>query len=304
MLAARRKSAARADLERRMVWMLASPRSGTTWMLNLLGGRPEVVKVDEPGIGTHLGVFLHQANGAPASVMSREQSLVSQARAGQPDYFFSAAAADVWRPALRELLLTRFEAQLAADGRRDALCVIKEPNGAQAAGMLFDTLPASRLLWMLRDGRDVVDSELDAVASGAWGAFERWEMSAEDRLRFVEDRAHIWLRRAEIIEDAYAGLPVAQRLIVRYEEARATPAAELKRVLDWLGVEADMAACERDAEALSFERVPAEQRGAGKFTRSATPGVWRQNLSDAEQAVLERVMGEQLRELGYDSSSR
>jgi hypothetical protein len=283
------------DLAPRIVWIMASPRSGTTWLLNLLARRPEVAKIDEPGIGTHLGVFLHQVTGAPSWTLPRGQSLVSQVRAASPDYFFDEAHADVWRPALRELILARFAAQ-AGDAR---LLVVKEPNGAQAAGMLLDIVPESRLLWMLRDGRDIVDSELDAVASGAWGQFGRWEMDAEDRLRFLEDRAHIWVARAEILETVHAALPDAQRLKVRYEDVLADPPARLAEVVHWLGVDADEAELRRDAEALSVERVPEEHRGKGKFVRSARPGAWRENLTPAEHELLERVMGERLRALGY-----
>jgi len=63
---------------------------------------------------------------------------------------------------LRTLLLERFGAHLRRAGGSDPLCVIKEPNGSQGAGFILFRLPCSRLLFLLRDGRDVVDSELDA----------------------------------------------------------------------------------------------------------------------------------------------
>lgn len=300
----RRGAGAARGLDKRVVWLLGSPRSGTTWLLNLLGRRPEVTKIDEPGIGTHLGVFLHQANGAPARLMPPDRSLVSELRAQSEDYFFSAAYADVWRPALRELILARFAAQLEREGTPGALCVVKEPNGAQAVDLLLEALPTSRLLWLLRDGRDVVDSELDAIASGAWGTFERWEMTPQERLAFIEERGAVWVQRSELLERAFGRLPERQRLLVRYEDARADAAPQLGRVLGWLGIDADAETCERDAAAMAFERVPASQRGSGQFARSATPGAWSANLTADEQAVMERVMGPRLRALGYETSPR
>lgn len=299
----RRAAPDHGDLEQRIVWLLGSPRSGTTWLLNLLARRPEVAKIDEPGIGVHLGVFLHQAIGAPARTLPARQSMVSQMRAQSADYFFNDEYAAVWRPALRELMLGRFAAQLERDATPGALCVVKEPNGAQAADLLFGTLPAARMLWLLRDGRDVVDSELDAVASGAWGAFDSWDMNADDRLRFIEERSYVWLRRAEILEDVYARLPDAQRLRLRYEDARADTPAALAAAVAWLGLDVRTEELEQDAAALSFERVPTADRGAGKFVRSASPGAWRENLTAAEHDVMDRVMGAKLVALGYAPSN-
>ena len=45
-------------LESRLVWVLGSPRSGSTWLSSLLRASPRVVRVDEPGIGVHLGVLV------------------------------------------------------------------------------------------------------------------------------------------------------------------------------------------------------------------------------------------------------
>jgi hypothetical protein len=287
------------DLERRIVWLLGSPRSGTTWVLNLLARRPEVVKIDEPNLGTHLGVFLHEVVGVPARVLAPGQSLVTEVRGDNGDYFFATEYSDVWRPQLRRLILTRFAAQLDRAGKPDALPVIKEPNGSQAAGMLFEACPGSRLLWLMRDGRDVVESKVDAAASGGWGAFEKWEMTEGERLRFVEDRAYRWLRRTELLQQVYDRLPDEQRLIVRYEEARQAAPQELERMLRWLGVPVTAEDATRDAEALACARVPAEQRGPGKFGRAGRSGGWRESLTAAEQEVMDRVMGPKLRELGY-----
>ena len=281
------------------MWLLGSPRSGTTWLLNLLGRRPQIVKIDEPGIGAHLGAFRFPiVNGSPGA-FGADESLLSDVRSQAPDYFFADAYADVWRPELRRMILARFAAHLNRAGKPRALCLVKEPHGAQAAGLLLDACPDSRLLWLLRDGRDVVDSMLDAAASGGWGEHDTRDMDEAERLRFVEDAAHLWLLRTEKLERAYERIAEPRRLLVRYEAARSEPAAELERILDWLGVPATREEIQEDADVMSFERIPAELRGKGRFARSARPGAWRDNLSEAEHSVMERVMGAKLRELGY-----
>jgi len=287
--------------ERRLVWLLGSPRTGTTWLLNLLARQSGFVKVDEPGIGVHAGLFLHEFYGSPARNFQPGASLMAEVRAQDPEYFFAEQYAAVWRPHFRRLMLARFAAHAATAGDADAICLIKEPNGTQAAELLLTTLPQSRMMWVLRDGRDVVDSEVDAVAPGAWtqeyGA--PWTMSAEERLRYVEDRAHRWLQRTLVVQRAFDRLPERQRLVVRYEQLRADTTSELERIHAWLGPAVDRDAVHATAEALRFERLPAEVRGKGRFARSASTGGWRDNLTADEQATMERVMGPKLRELGY-----
>jgi hypothetical protein len=51
---------------------------------------------------------------------------------------------------------------------------------------------------------------------------------------------------------------------------------------------------------LSFEAIPAESRGPGRFARAATPGLWRENLSTEEQRLLMDVIGPKLQQLGYE----
>jgi len=87
--------------------------------------------------------------------------------------------------------------------------------------------------------------------------------------------------------------------LVRYEDMLADPAAQLRRVIQWLDLDVSDADLESLVESQSFEQLPAEHRGPDKIFRAAQPGLWRENLSADEQEVVEGVMGPKLRELGY-----
>jgi sulfotransferase family protein len=295
-----------SDVEARLVWILGSPRSGTTWLLNLLAQDERVIRVDEPAIGAHLGALTSGIfPGRPAEVPV-DRLRVNDIRADAPDYFFSRQYEDVWRPLVRELLLGRFAAQLADVGRsrgiEDPIAVIKEPNGSQGADILMSALPGSRLLFLLRDGRDVVDSELHAVAKGAWGSEAMPGWVAGDRLTFVRERAHLWLCRTNVVERAYEAHPPDLRMRIRYEDLLADTPGSLEQVARWLGLALDREAIERAAGELAFDRLPSEKRGAGQFARAASPGLWRENLSTAEQDAIHEVIGDRLRALGYDDA--
>ncbi len=51
----------------------------------------------------------------------------------------------------------------------------------------------------------------------------------------------------------------------------------------------------------AFEAVRKRRRGPGKAVRAATPGLWRQNLTAEEQQAMHEIMGDKLRELGYET---
>lgn len=293
-------------MERKLVWIMGSPRSGSTWLMNLMRVHPRVLAIDEPRIGMHLGLFTPDVLGGPTGRYPREALLVTAASREQRDYFFSDRYEHSWRPLLRSLIVERLGTQ-AMDmarvaGVRDPVTVVKEPNGSQVADLILATLPSSRLIFLLRDGRDVVDSALDGATSGSW-ATERYggglDTGIEDRVRFVEDRSHKWVLRTEAVQRAYSRLPPEGRRMLRYERLRADPAAELRELLGWLDLEVAEQELQSAVARLAFEAVPEEQRGPGRFHRAASPGRWRESLTTAEQRVAQEIMGPKLSELGY-----
>lgn len=291
----------RAQLERRLVWVFGSPRTGTTWLLNLVCSHPDVVGIDEPGIGMHLALYAPGALGVPAAGFTADQLRVNDSRAGDDDYFFAADYADVWRACTRNLIADRLAAQVDRATRRPRRVVIKEPNGSLGADIVMSALPASRLLWMIRDGRDVVDSQLDAAKKGSWlshfgGGIED---GAIERLSFIEEQAHLWVARTRVVQRAFDAHEAALRQAVRYEEMRQDTLTTLRSLYRWLELD-EPADLDEVVARRSFEALPAEHTGAGRFARAATPGLWRDNLTEDEQRLVNEVMGETLASLGYE----
>lgn len=273
-----------------------------------LAGHPAVVPVNEPLIGQHLGPFFSDEPGIRAEDLDSSNFTPARYLRDAGQYFFAAEYRHVWAPLLGSMMRARFHAHAAARSTSvalsDTFVVIKEPHGSQAADVIMEALPQSRLLFLLRDGRDVVDSELAAAARGSWlgDVFPVVGGIGEDeRLSFVEQSAHKWLWRTEVVEQAYAAHQ-GPKLLVRYEDMLAGAAGQLRRVFHWLSLEMAEPDLESLVDAQSFERLPDEHRGPDKIFRAARPGLWRENLSHEEQGVVERVMGPKLRELGYRSA--
>jgi hypothetical protein len=294
------------EFESRLVWLLGSPRSGSTWLMRQLAGHPAVVPVNEPLIGEHLAPFYSDQPGIQAEDLKLADFTPSRFLSDAGQYFFASEFKDVWTPLLGQLMRARFYAHAiarpAAVPLSETFLVLKEPHGSQAADLILGALPRSRLLFLLRDGRDVVDSELAAARKGSWlgevfpvvGGIPDTE-----RLRFVVQSAHKWLWRTEVVQAVYDVHP-GPKLQVRYEELRVDAGAQLRVIFDWLGLSIDDQELGVLVEGQSFERLPAEHRGPDKIFRAAQPGLWRENLTAEEQAAVERVIGPKLRDLGYE----
>lgn len=286
MLRRLRRAIRASGAERKLVWIMGSPRSGSTWLLNMLATDGRVAKIDEPLVAAHLGVRAGALVVGGGS--SFDEPLLQTSHAARDDYVFSDRFAAVWRPALRRLIVERF----AQQGRSARWIVIKEPHGSEAAPLVFSVVPRSRLIFLVRHAGDVADSVLDmALAAGAPGS---------DREAIVTEAVRAWVKRMTAVRASYDGLPDAQRLLVRYEDLRADPAAGLTRVAAWLGLDASADVIADVAERFAFERVPDDAKGAGKFQRAASPGLWRDNLTPAEQRIVSGTAGELLTSLGYE----
>ena len=82
------------DLAGRLVWIFGSPRSGSTWLAQLLTRLTGGVQINEPLIGADLGLSIGNLLGTP---VDGDPLLVSQ-MASRSSYFFSDDSRDTWQP--------------------------------------------------------------------------------------------------------------------------------------------------------------------------------------------------------------
>jgi hypothetical protein len=284
-------------LEERLVWIFGSPRSGSSWMMRLLSTRPEIAVVNE----SYLGAHLVPVGGEVAAGEYYEHG----ERAEDPSYFFAREYIPVLRPMLRDLVLRGFDNQLRQMGHFPipGWVAIKEPNGSHAADTIVSLLPRSRMLFLLRDGRDVVDSLVDAMlGKESWWAERKRSLGTppQERLTFVSQHSMLWVSRTMATQRGFESLPENQRLLVRYEDLLADTPAQLGRIFDWLELGVGDEQVREIAARHAFEAAPDERRGPGKDMRAASPGQWRENLTEDEQRAMREIMGPKLAELGYE----
>lgn len=312
-------------VERRLVWIMGSPRTGSTWLLRLLchpwgvGRTPtgidpsrfrprggNLIPVNESYLPHHLGPLRDPL--PPPDSAADTSLLLNDTRGTDPAYFFSEEFRDTWREPLRRLALERFDAQAqraaTEHGIADPLILIKEPNGSHASDLIARLFGQSRLIFLIRDGRDVVDSMMDADSDGGWRT--RTEgvsplRTEAERLYGVRRQAHLWLVRTIATQRACAILGPGQSIEVRYEELLADTEGELGRLDAWLGISRDQRQIRSAVRKNRFGSLRNRLRGRRKGVRAASPGFWRENLSSPEQEAMNEIMGPKLRELGYEA---
>jgi hypothetical protein len=310
--------------ESHLVWMFGSTRTGSTWLLRMLChpltlerkgelgfGLPEsaqgapaidVIPVNEFLLGHHLaprrGEPIMRDDG------QYEPRTVNSFWSPHPGYALSQAFEDAWKPELRRFVLARLHAVLERAAAQlpvgdDPAIVIKDVGASHAADQVMSLMARSRLVFMVRDGRDVIDSLIHAAQPGGWFARITKPLisSEEDRVEFVRQRAIDWACWVDSCRRAWTAHPPELRRMVRYEELLSDPVGTLSSLRAWIGAGDEPAAIERAVRANAFGA--SQPTGPGEVVRAASPGLWRQNLSTEEQRVAQEIMGGRLADLGY-----
>jgi hypothetical protein len=287
-----------------LAWIFGSSRSGSTWLLRMLSEIEQVIPIDDPHIGHHLGIWRPIPLAWATAKEPPKLGTLADYKRKKRDYLFSDRYADTWIPQLRDLISARFEAQAAEDiaqaGDIDRpIVVVKEP-GSHAADTIMQLFPDSSLIFLLRDGRDVVDSWLDAYRDGSWATDEgAYGLDDAGRPALISWQSSVWLHRTEVVQETYARTHPDRRVMIRYEEMREDPVTALKQISDLLGIETSGDQLEGIAATNEFSRVPETNKGTGREIRRAEPGGWASHMSREEIIAMHEILAEKLDELGY-----
>ncbi len=268
----------------RVVWIFGAARVGSTWLASMMGDLGKNAVWNEPLIGAMLGDFhyeraSHRANGPGKN------------------YILGQMHSDIWQGAVRDLILKGAAARFPEAGGH---VVIKEPNGSKGAPLLMEALPKSKMILLVRDPRDALASSMDARREGSWrderrkarsearGTKVPKTMTDEDTKSFVKSRAAGYLQHmgnAKLAFDAHRG----RKILVRYEDLRADTLGAMERICADLEVPTSEEELAAVVERHAWENIPEEDKGEGKIRRKAKPGGWREDLTEEQIKMVERI---------------
>ncbi len=269
-----------------IVWIFGSGRSGSTWLRSMMEELDRCQAWEEPMVGRLFGEFHDRAQEVDLNRSS---------------FIMADGTRKGWIRAIRNFVL---ECAGYAHPRLGAYgyLVIKEPNGSTGSPLLMEALPESRMILLIRDPRDVVASMLDAARQGGW-LYERkesddWKRKAlpdKNPDTFVRNRSRKYLQHAGSAKKAYDAHR-GPRVLVRYEDLRADTLETMKRIYSTLEIPVDEKELARAVEKHSWENIPEEEKGGGKFYRKATPGGWSTDLTPEQAETVEKVTAPLLKE--------
>ncbi len=274
-------------LEKNIAWIFGANRSGTSWLARQIV-ESGYLKMDEPLLGEHLGISIRQENK-----MIRQFDI----RRKNESYFFSEKYKEVWIFFLRKLFLNRVYALFQTVEKK---IVIKEPNGSIGADIISECFPKSKFIILLRDPRDILDSRVDALSETGWSAKRGWKpITSKNKIPFIERESFRWNQLIKILMETYNNKK-ENCLLIKYEELRGNTFVELTKIFKFLELKIDDNELQRIIDRLSFEKIPASEKGSGKRKRSASPGKWRENFSDKEKEIMNKILAKGIQEVGYE----
>ena len=264
-------------LEKNLVWLVGSPRSGSTWLGTQLLKYKDNTIWNEPYIGWFLGTY-------------------KQWQEDREDYFFSEKHINFWMPMVRKLILSRAYSQSQSLTKN---IIVKEPNGSMGIDIITKCLPNSKLIFLLRDGRDVVDSLIDAHRKGSWNESLTDLRSKEERIDRIKQYSLNWKNATELVFNVYKKQSIENRYFVKYEELLNNTNLELRKIYKFLTIDISDHELSNIVNQHMFDKISSEKKGAGKFFRSAIPGKWKENFTDEEKEIMNSLLSDTLRKFDY-----
>lgn len=300
----------------------ANRRSGTTWLAAMLSSHPEVMIKNEgwlfndgPGSIEHwlsndaFNAFLElpSAKGQWLHDIPESDARLLLVRAMAEALMLEGTARTAWKNPDR--------VKMIGDKTTTHLC-----TKAELVHRLF---PDGRYLHMVRDGRDVVVSDMflkfaykacdefeePAAREAAWAAY-RFHALGEGEpvplftrgtlMPFIET----WKASIAGAHRAKSLYPERQFCEVRYETLKERPHEEMARIFSFLGVSTTEALINNVIAENTFERhsggrKPGEANALNP-TRKGVVGDWKNYFTDECKAMFKEAAGPLLVELGYE----
>lgn len=274
-----------------VIFVIGSPRSGTTWLQKLIASHPDVATSQESNF------FI--SYGRPLLRSWKEDLADDSGRGGigLPCYLSEDEFHRMLGLVFQEAVVRR-----VFDNNPEAhLFLEKTPSHALVVKEIHRALPGARFIFIVRDPRDVVASMI--AAAKTWG--KMWAPSNIFRALAM------WRRHVKSARESLAVIPAELSVIVRYEDLAADPRRELSDLFSFLGLQSseddikeyvilNAADNESNGSLAVYGEIGEKMGGAVSdpvgFVRKAKVGAWREDIGLMRGWLIKRLA---LREMSY-----
>lgn len=222
------------------VFLVGSPRSGTTLLDQILSGHPGIYVAEEKPAVSAMGEYMRKKYGGTAQSVAQPQMSIDIW--GDPNY--PSAIARLQPDDIAEMRRIFFH-EHGVELSNNRILIDKLPINLMHAGLIHAVFPRSKFILALRHPCDcVLSCFMQAFALNA--AMARF-LDIEDGARFYDEMFSVWEHTAKTaLLDSHA---------IRYEDVVSDFRPTVKSLLDFLGLEWNDAVLEYDRTARSKERI-------------------------------------------------
>jgi hypothetical protein len=272
-----------ATSEDKIAWIIGCGRTGSTWLAEMLADVPGIRRWHEP----YFGRFFKHLQDRP-----EEQDRSSS--------FFAKRHQKIWLDGLREMFFRMVHDRYPQFGRH--ALVVKEVNAPEIYPWISTLFPAGRLIHLVRDPFDTLDSYLSLQRPGSWNEQfgDKDDPLSEENVRRTAKHIHSTMTRSL---DAYDRFPADRRLQVSYEDLLNDAALQVKLCGKLVAVEVSDDHARATAEKHDFSNH--KDTGELQFRRKGQAGVWKtsDNFTVEVRQIAAQVLGQLRARLGYRTDS-
>jgi Sulfotransferase family len=264
-----------------IIWVFGSGRTGSSWLTFMMGALPDHTRWNEPMIGYLFGHLYYERGWT---------------RQDAKHFILGDGYWETWRNSIRSVVLDGAVVRFPERAEKGYV-VIKEPHGSIGAPLMMRALPESRMIFLVRDPRDVAASKVDAHKQGSRPSqrrrakrpelFEKKQKADRQPDAFVRGSAKNYLQDIELTNQAYQAHE-GRKVLIRYEDLKADTLGTMEHIYSALEIPVDEGDLIRAIEKYSWENIPEDKKGPGKIRRKASPGGWREDLTPEQVAIVEK----------------
>jgi len=303
--------------------VIGRAKSGTSWLMRMLNSHPEILCIGE---GRFWGRDYRLGDIGSRSLLGA---------LSESDEIRAWAERSIWtRRKDIDAEIARFtgyivralmEQELAGTGKR----IVGDKTPLTGTGVIQEITrlsPGSRVVHIVRDGRDVAVSSVhhvwnQSIDVGGVHRLDDDKLERRDAYRAdpegflaagrsifspgqLEATALDWADQTRAALEQGRALPEGCYAEVRYEDLLDEAAPELARICEFLGADPDRESIARCVEQNRFEVTSGRRRGeedSSAFLRSGVVGDWRRTFNKEDRRVFNEVAGDLLVSLGYEA---
>jgi hypothetical protein len=268
--------------EKRFVFIIGSPRSGTSWLQTMLASHPKVVSTVE--------TTMYSAYLSPLlKAYQAEKDNINKGRwtKGLPHLInesdFHSFLIGLLDKAYDTILAQKPEADYVLD---------KAPENTFFIDTICHFIPKAKLIHIIRDGRDVVCSMRNV------------KRKVGHQTENITKGAALWKRSVETARSF--GATSDNYIEINYEDLLSNGESELNRVFEFCDINITDSDCTDLIETFSFKNMrkhrptpdPNVKANRGHYHKGK-PGTWTEELSEKDLMDFCEVAGNLLVGLGY-----